>query len=399
MKVSNSPMANTASLDDSKQRYRYLGGTIVVCVVFAALLILKYGDALSSSKGSSDNSNPPQGAVVMPGDDYPYADEGLVGEDLIAYRETKPERAPRATDKSDLTLSDIPFDGAAAYEYLKQVCAIGTRRSGTAGMQKQQQMLIEHFKKLGAKIELQKLQTRHPLDGKVVQLANLIVTWHPERQERVLLCCHYDTRPFPENDPDPAKRKAEFIGANDGASGVGLLMQLGKSMPKLEGKLGVDFVFFDAEELVYEQGDNKKGDYFVGSYWFAIEYKRKPPKHKYRAGILLDMVADADLHLYQDRYSLGYPAARPIVADVWKIAAELKVREFIDAKGHLVQDDHLMLNEFGGIPTIDLIDFDYPRPGAESFWHTTHDVPDNCSALSLAKVGWVVEEWVKRTVK
>lgn len=360
-----------------------------------AVLFLKYGaNVFSRARPSGD---PPFSVVAPGGSDDDGDDETGGHQQYIAQRGAKPERPPTDADRSDLTLKDIPFDGAAAYEYLKQICAIGPRRSGTPGMRKQQQLLIDHFRKLGAKVELQRFQTRHPLDASIVPLANLIVTWHPERRERVLLCAHYDTRPYPDNDPDPAKRKRDFIGANDGASGVALLMELGKAMPKLAGDVGVDFVFFDAEELVYGQRPNQRGDYFVGSYWFSIEYKRKPPKHRYRAGILLDMVADADLQLYQDRYSLRYPAARPIVAEVWKIAAELKVREFIAVPGNLVEDDHTMLNEFGGIPTIDIIDFDYPRLDGESYWHTTKDVPENCSALSLAKVGWVVHEWIKRS--
>jgi glutaminyl-peptide cyclotransferase len=393
--TNSSSNKNTSSATAAERASWRLGVISLVVVAIIVALFMKYGaNVFSSSRGRNDGTK--STAVGNNRDDENFDDE--FESEYAGYRDTKPERRPTARDRSDLKLDDIPFDGAAAYEYLKEVCAIGPRRSGTPGMKKQQDLLVAHFRKLGAKIELQRFQTRHPLDGKVVPLANLIVNWHPERQERVLLCCHYDTRPFPENDPDPRKRKNDFIGANDGGSGVGLLMQLGKSMPKLEGKIGVDFIFFDAEELVYGDGDFKKGDYFVGSYWFANEYKRKPPKHRYLAGILLDMVADADLQLYQDRHSLAFPAARPIVADVWKIAAELKVREFIDAKGHLVQDDHLMLNEFGGIPTIDIIDFDYPRPGADSYWHTTQDIPENCSALSLAKVGWVVEEWLKRTV-
>ncbi|RIK77067.1 MAG: peptidase M28 [Planctomycetota bacterium] len=398
MSASRSSAVRSRSVGGPAQRATWRLGAISLLLVAAIVgLFAKYGANVFSSGGSSDYQSGDE-AVWEKWRPVDRSAESDTGAEYAALRETKPERRPTANDRSDLELKDIPFDGAAAYEYLKQVCAIGPRRSGSAGMRKQQELLVAHFKKLGAKIELQRFQTRHPLDGSVVPLANLIVTWHPERRERVLLCCHYDTRPYPENDPNPAKRKSDFIGANDGASSVGLLMQLGKSMPKVEGKVGVDFVFFDAEELVYEEGGFKRGDYFIGSYWFANEYKRKPPKHKYRAGILLDMVADAELHLYKDRHSLAFPAARPIVEEVWKLAAELEVREFIDAKGHLVQDDHLMLNEFGGIPTIDIIDFDYPRPGDETYWHTTSDVPENCSALSLAKVGWVVEEWLKRTV-
>ncbi len=391
--TSSSGATNSASARTDRSSW-VVGALSVALLAAIVLLFLKYGaNVFSSSRG--DGELPTR--ISAPGSTGDgtgeYADDGQ----FVSQRYTKPERAPTAEDRSDLKLADIPFDGAAAYAYLKQICDIGPRRSGTPGMRKQQLLLLDHFRKLGARVELQRFQTRHPLDGSIVQLANLIVTWHPDRRERVLLCAHYDTRPYPENDPDPTKRKNDFIGANDGGSGVALLMELGKAMPKHGGRVGVDFVFFDAEELVYEQGNDKRGDYFVGSYWFANEYKRKPPRHRYRAGVLLDMVGDADLQLYQDRYSLSYPAARPIVAEVWKIAAELKVREFIAAKGHLVQDDHTMLNEFGGIPTIDIIDFDYPRPGAESYWHTTKDTPENCSPLSLAKVGWVVHEWLMRT--
>lgn len=102
---------------------------------------------------------------------------------------------------SRLRLEDIPFDGQQAYSYLKRICAIGPRRSGTPGMESQQKLLIDHFTKLGAKVRLQRFRAPHPQDGSWVSMANLIVEWQPESKERLLLCTHYDTRPFPDRDP------------------------------------------------------------------------------------------------------------------------------------------------------------------------------------------------------
>jgi hypothetical protein len=282
-----------------------------------------------------------------------------------------------------LRLEDIPFDGAAAYEYLKQICAIGPRYSGSPGMTRQQKLLVEHFEKLGGKVSMQEFRARHPVNGTAVEMANLIVEWHPERTERVLLCAHYDTRPYP--DRDPRNPRGRFVGANDGASGVAVLMELGKRMGALKGPVGVDFALFDGEELVYRDGD----PYFLGSERFASTYAQSPAKHRYRWGVLLDMVGDKDLQLFQEAHSVEWADTRPLVAEIWGLAARLGVREFSPRVGHRVLDDHIKLHDVGGIPTCDIIDYDFPA------WHTEQDVPGSCSALSLAKVGWVVEEWVR----
>lgn len=297
------------------------------------------------------------------------------------------DEATAARPLSRLKLADIPFDGARAYGYLQQICALGPRISGTPGMLAQQKLLTEHFRRLGGRVRLQPLRARHPRSGAAVELANLLVEWHPERTERVLLCCHYDTRPLPDRDRDPRQRRGgTFLGANDGASGVALLMELATQMPELESKYGVDFAFFDAEEFVY---DDDRDPYFLGSEWFARQYVADPPAYRYRWGVLLDMVADADLQIYQEKNSMKWPETRPLVASIWKTAARLGVREFIAHPKYEIRDDHLPLRNIGRIPTCDIIDFDFPA------WHTTGDVPRQCSALSLAKVGWVVRTWLE----
>lgn len=297
--------------------------------------------------------------------------------------------------QSGLKLADIPFDGKRAYEHLRKICALGPRYSGSVGMSRQRQMLVEHFEELGSRVQQQPFDMRHPTDGSSVKLVNLIATWHPQRLERILLCAHYDTRPHPDRDPDPRKRKDPFIGANDGASGVAVLAEMGRHMSSLKGKVGVDFVLFDGEELVY---DERRDEYFLGSAHFSRNYIANSNGPRYRCAVLLDMVGDARLNIYQERHSVRWPEVRPLVDEIWAVAEELGVREFIPRVRHEVQDDHLKLYNVAGIPALDIIDFDYPRPGLrKSYWHTTEDTPDKCSAESLAKVGWVVLEWLKRS--
>lgn len=288
-----------------------------------------------------------------------------------------------AAGGSTLELRDIPFNGAQAYDYLKQLCALGPRRSGSPGMAAQQKLLIEHFRNLGAEVRLQSFRIKHPVDGSLVDMANLIVSWHPESKQRILLCTHYDTLPYPLR--DPKNPRGVFVGANDGGSGTALLMQLGHEMRELETRYGVDFVFLDGEEFIFHED----GRYFLGSEYFARRYVDDRPAYRYRWGVLLDLVGDADLQLYQERNSMSWRDTRPLVEAIWATARRLGVNEFIPKKKHEILDDHLMLHNTGGIPTCDVIDFEYP------YWHTQDDTPEHCSALSLAKVGWVIREWLK----
>jgi hypothetical protein len=298
----------------------------------------------------------------------------------------------RAAD-SKLTLDQIPFNGQRAYGYLKDICAIGPRISGTEGMRKQQEQLKAHFESLGGRVTMQEFQARNPLDGGRLPLANMIVEWHPEKKERILLCCHYDTRPFP--DEDPTNPKGVFLGANDGASGAALLMELAQEMPKLKCHYGVDFVLFDGEELVY---DKQRDPFFLGSEHFAREYVANKPPHKYRCGVLVDMIGDAQLQIFREENSMKTIPTRQLVGDIWGVARSLGVKEFVAVTRYEVRDDHLALNNIARIPAIDIIDFEYPTPPARgvNYWHTTKDVPQNCSALSLAKVGWVLKTWLER---
>jgi glutaminyl-peptide cyclotransferase len=311
---------------------------------------------------------------------------GVLGYLALSGNRGPPRSAEAAVSR--LRLEDIPFNGARAYGYLKQLCAIGRRPSGSPGMQSQQKLLAAHFQKLGGQVEFQRFDVRHPVDGSALPMANLIVRWHPQSKDRILLCTHYDTLPYPML--DRRNPKGTFVGANDGTSGVAVLMELAHEMPKLPSKYGVDFALFDGEEFVFS-GPNGRyvGSFFLGSEHFCRAYAEDHPPYRYRWGVLLDMVGDADLQIYQERYSVSWKDSSPLVEEIWATARRLGVQEFIPRQKYAVQDDHLSLHDIGKIPACDLIDFDYPP------WHTQGDTPQRCSALSLAKVGWVLREWLK----
>jgi hypothetical protein len=295
----------------------------------------------------------------------------------------------RTSEASAAMLAEpAPIDGQRAYGYLKKICAMGPRIAGTEANTKQRKMVAEHFERMGAQVREQPFPAIHPLTGKRVEMVNLIGSWHPERNERVVIGAHYDTRPQADQEDDPAKVNKPFLGANDCASGVALLMELAHHLGKLETPWGVDLVLFDGEELIY--GDRpRRGEYFLGSKAFANSYSRQRQrlgnKTKYVAGMVLDMIGGRDLAIKREPYSERF--ARWLVREVWSVARQVNAKSFVNDVGREVLDDHLPLND-AKIPTIDIIDFDYP------YWHKADDVPENCSAESLAEVGRVLTAWL-----
>ncbi len=298
------------------------------------------------------------------------------------------QRTRSAEAQATMPPNPAPIDGKRTYGYLKQICEIGPRVAGSEANARQRKMVAEHFAKAGGKVKEQPFPARHPLTGRPVEMVNLIGSWHPERLQRVVIGAHYDTRPRADQEVDAERLNKPFLGANDGASGVALLMEIANHLDKIETAYGVDLVLFDGEELVY--GNNpRRGDYFLGSWHFARAYsaqrERGRPRMQYVAGIVLDMVGGKDMKIKREPNSLQFAPER--VREVWAVARQLGAGSFVNEIGREVLDDHLPLND-AGIPTIDLIDFDYP------YWHTIDDVPENCSAESLAEVGRVVTGWL-----
>jgi hypothetical protein len=281
------------------------------------------------------------------------------------------------------------FDGKRAMGYLEEICKIGPRISGTAGMRKQQELIIKHFKALGATVQKQTFDARQRSQRNEVSMTNLIVSWHPERTRRVILCSHYDTRPIADQEIRRSRWREAFISANDGGSGVAWLMEMGNQMKDLRTNVGVDFVFFDGEEYVFEPRGDK---YFFGSEHFARSYKKNRPRYRYIAAVLLDMIATPNPRFPAERNS--YVRAGSLVQQIWKIAAEHECPAFADVVGPEVMDDHLALNAVG-IPAIDIVP---PLEGqwAYKHWHRLTDLPENCSKDGLEQVAKVLMIWLQR---
>jgi glutaminyl-peptide cyclotransferase len=308
---------------------------------------------------------------------------GLLGGALVIfnYVNAKPPRTEIGTPEARKAGA---FDGERAVAYVASICEIGPRMSGSDGMKKQQELIQKHFEKHGATVTYQTFDARQPSRDAAVSMANMIVSWHPKADRRVIICGHYDTRPIADEERDRRDWNKPFVSANDGASSVAFMMELAHQMKDLKTEVGVDFVIFDGEEYIFDKNRDK---YFLGSEHFAAEYKSQKNGPKYIAGILLDLFAGKGA-VYPIEYNSALKAG-PLVEDVWKLAESLGVTNFKFEYGPEVLDDHLALNK-AGIPCIDIIDFSYEH------WHKLSDTPDKCSAESMANVAKVLTAWMQK---
>ncbi len=271
------------------------------------------------------------------------------------------------------------FNAERAFGYLKAQVDFGPRTAGSAGHRACLEYLRMHMERFADTVILQPFSLRG-YDGQELRFTNIISSFNRKATTRILLLAHWDTRPRADQDPVSAKREDPIPGANDGASGVAVLMEIAQHLKAQHPAVGVDILFDDAEDYGKE-GDTQ--NYLLGTKHYA---KNLPPGPRPAFGILLDMVGDRDLELQREPYSMRY--APDIVELVWSAAKELGVYQFTDNIQRAVLDDHLPLNE-AGVKTIDLIDFNYPDAG-NRYWHTTNDTPDKCSPESLGAVGKVL---------
>lgn len=264
------------------------------------------------------------------------------------------------------------FDGNAAFGWLQAQCDLGPRVPNTEPHRAAAEMFQRHLDSLGFKVEMQRFDVPDPYSSDILHLVNIVAHLNPGRAPRLMFAAHWDCRPRAEHDPDPSKREQPIAGADDGASGTAVLLQLATQLAALNIDQGVDLVFFDGEDWGKPSDLN---NYLLGSQEFA----KHVDASLYKYAVLLDMVGDKNQRFPKEGFSVRY---HPKLVDaVWKRAGELGFGDvFVDYVSGPIHDDHISLLT-AGIPAIDIIDFDY------QFWHTTADTPDKCSAESLQRVG------------
>ena len=267
-------------------------------------------------------------------------------------------------------------NGDAAYELTRQQCDFGPRVPATSAHAKCADWLIATLKTSCDTVILQTGTVQTATQG-ALGIKNIIGIINPDASQRLLLLAHWDTRPWADNDPDPANHKRPVLGANDGASGVGVLLQLAQQL-KAEGTtLGIDIVLVDAEDM--GENDNEDSWGLGTQYWAAHPHVQG---YKPLFGILLDMVGAPDATFSREYYSMQY--ASGVVDLVWSLAAG---SHFKNVQGGAVTDDHVFINR-AGIPCVDIIDMRSDSDtGFCPEWHTIDDTMPHISAATLGEVG------------
>ncbi|MBD3236503.1 MAG: M28 family peptidase [Candidatus Eisenbacteria bacterium] len=270
------------------------------------------------------------------------------------------------------------FPTERAWAHLEAQCDLGPRNPGSEGHRAGRRYLRERLAAAGGRISEQSFRHTTPGLPQPVELTNLIARFGPRRAGGLLLGAHWDTRPWAERDPDPEARERPILGANDGASGVALLLGLAELFAEQPPPLPVQLVFFDGEDL---GRSGHPEEYLAGSLHFAAHLPTPYPD----AAFVFDMVASESMQLaIEQRSRLQFP---DLAAMVEQLAVEEGVTSFVPDYGPAVIDDHLPLIE-AGLPAVLLVDFRDP------VWHTQADTPERCSPESLAEAGRIATRLV-----
>ena len=298
------------------------------------------------------------------------------------------------------SVKDIPipaFNGDSAYQFVAMQLAFGPRVPGTPAHEACAAYLERTLKRYAHEVTVQQFQAR-AYDNNVLSGKNIIASFQPEAHARITLAAHWDSRPFADHDPDPAKRHLPVMGANDGASGVGILLELARLLSRQQPKIGVDIVLFDLEDYGPPQDDQRRSR---NEYWgLGSQYWSSNPhvyNYRPRYAVLLDMVGAADARFPKEGFSMDYAPDK--VNRVWDLARSLGYGDrFPNERGGYINDDHYFINTLLKIPAIDIIHLD-PSSSNGSFyeyWHTTGDTMDKIDRETLLMVGKVVLETIFR---
>lgn len=293
-----------------------------------------------------------------------------------------------ADEKRPATQVQVPaFQADSAYHYIETQAAFGPRVPNTAAHRACGDYLAAQLERFGAKVYNQYADLM-AYDNTLLKARNIIGAYLPESRKRVMLCAHWDSRPYADYDPDPKKHHTPILGVNDGASGVGVLLEVARQLQQQAPTIGIDIIFFDAEDYgtpTFYRGPYKEDTWCLGSQYWG----RMPHVDNYNArfGILLDMVGGRGATFYQELFTKR--TASKEMKKIWDAAHRLGYGAFFPKKeGTEVTDDHVYVFNLRQIPCVDIINYD-PKgdTGFGDFWHTTSDTMEQIDRATLQAVG------------
>lgn len=309
---------------------------------------------------------------------------------LIASCDNKQNNKTVVNNAPKKQLVKVPdFNADSAYNYVKRQLEFGPRVPGSEAHAQCAEWFIDFFNEKADTVYVQDFRTRL-YNGKSIDGKNIIASFNPEAKKRILLAAHWDSRPFADHDPDRTKWNTPIDGANDGASGVGVLMEVARALKENPINTGIDIILFDLEDYGAPQYLNlmTNDDWALGSqYW-----SKNPHVYNYSAyfGILLDMVGASNPRFPKEYYS--QQLAPSLSNEIWRMARELGYDQyFINEIGHPINDDHIYVNVNANIPMIDLIHLeDNENSSFYPYWHTLNDNIEQIDPKTLGMVGNVV---------
>lgn len=284
------------------------------------------------------------------------------------------------------------FDADSAFHYVEAQTLFGPRVPNSIAHESCKDYLASYLRKTGAKV-IEQAANLKAYDGTILKATNIIASFQPENKNRILLCAHWDSRPWADNDPDEKNWHTPIMGANDGASGVGVLMEIARqigleSSKKNEPKVGIDIILFDAEDCgtpKFHQGKDNEESWCLGTQYWAQNLHTLGYNPQF--GILLDMVGGKAPNFVYEYISYKY--ASQVLQMVWEKAASLGYNTYFKQEnGGAITDDHLYINKMTNIPCIDIIDLDpSSQTGFVPAWHTLDDTMKNIDKTTLKAVG------------
>ena len=287
------------------------------------------------------------------------------------------------------------FNADSAYNYVKKQLDFGPRVPESPAHAQCAEWFVNFFNDKADTVYVQNFRTRL-YNGKGIDGKNIIAAFNPEAKKRIMLAAHWDSRPFADHDPDKNNWNTPIDGANDGASGVGVLMEIARVLKDNPLNIGVDIILFDLEDYgaPYFLNLMTNNDWALGSQYWA----KNPHIYNYRAyfGILLDMVGAPNPKFPKEYYSQQFAPA--LSNDVWRVARELGYDEYFSNElGHPINDDHIYVNAIARIPMIDIIHLENNSESSfYPYWHTVKDNIEQIDAKTLGMVGDVVVNVIYR---